>query len=328
MKLASIQTIKSVRHHPNADRLDLVEVLGWQAVVKRNEFQIGDKVVFICIDTIVPKQPWSSFLAEKDNPEKPIRLKNIRLRGEYSSGLVLPMSVLSNFEGNFDEGIDVTDLLGVTKYEKLIPACLAGQAKGGFPTHLIPTTDEENGLSNPDIVEEVLKHPITITRKYDGSSCTIIIENGEITNVCSRKLDLKETEGNAFWRVARELVIPKGWSGIIQGECCGPGIQNNIHGFTKPTLIIFQIKKDNAWLDYVSMGLEIEKLHGEIVEHLNWLIDLPADLKQLQNFADALIVSPNNHKPSEGIVVRPRDYPSFKHGRPMGFKLINRNYKD
>ena len=92
MKLASIEVIKSIKNHDNADSLELCEVLGWQTVVKKGIHKEGDKVVFITIDTIVPRCQWSEFLVDSKNPDKPIRLKNIKLRGEYSSGLIIPLS--------------------------------------------------------------------------------------------------------------------------------------------------------------------------------------------------------------------------------------------
>ena len=119
MKTASIETLASIRPHPNADRLEIATVLGWQCVVKKGEFTAGQAVVFVAPDTILPRAAWSEFLA-KDG--KPIRLKTIRLRGEYSQGLVLPLSVLPSASQTWNEGADVGAELGVKKYEKEIQA--------------------------------------------------------------------------------------------------------------------------------------------------------------------------------------------------------------
>ena len=157
MKLASIETITNIRPHPNADKLSLANVLGWQVVVQKDLHNEGDKVVFITIDSIVPRCQWSEFLADKSNPDKPIRIKNIKLRGEYSSGLVIP---LKEFPTQFIEttvvGEDLTELLGIRKYVKEIPAHLAGESIGDFPSHLASKTDEDNGLNDPDLVKRVL----------------------------------------------------------------------------------------------------------------------------------------------------------------------------
>lgn len=337
MKLASIEIIKNIRNHPNADSLDIAEVLGWQTVVKRGTHKEGDKVVFITIDSIVPKCQWSEFLASKDNPDKPIRIKNIKLRGEYSSGLVIP---LSEFPLQFTEtvvvGEDLTTLLGVKKYIKEIPANLSGENVGDFPTHITSKTDEDNGLNDPELVQRVLESEpeITITQKLDGSSITIIAEGGKIKEVCSRNLSKKETENSLFWNSAKKLTIPTGWSGIIQGELCGNGIQKNRLGLQDVRIFVFQIKQNDIFMSYDVMSDFCSKeLNCEVVPFIAKL-ETSATIKiwsnplqKLQELADKQRYS--NGVVGEGIVVRPSSYPRhFSSRRPMGFKLINRNYKD
>ena len=156
MKLASIEVIKNIKVHPNADSLEIAEVLGWQTVVKKGIHKEGDKVVFITIDTIIPRCEWSDFLVDQKNPDKPIRLKNIKLRGEYSSGLVIPMIEFPLQFESLDVGDDVTEILGIQKYVKEIPANLSGETLGDFPTNIISKTDEDNGLNDPKLVEKVL----------------------------------------------------------------------------------------------------------------------------------------------------------------------------
>ncbi len=333
MKLASIENIKTLKSHPNADRLELARVLGWQSVVQKGIHQEGDKVIFIVIDTLVPKCSWSDFLIDKKNPEKPIRLKMIKLRGEHSAGIVLPISLFPDFQ-TMEIGADVTDLLGVKKYVKEIPAHLAGESVGDFPTHLASKTDEDNGLSHPKIVQEVIKEEVVITLKMDGSSCTVICENGQITEVCSRNLSKKETSNNGFWKAARKLRIPEGFTGVIQSELCGPGIQKNPLKIEDLELFVFQIKKSSGeYMNYqemkgycnVEMGCKVVPL---ISETTFVGADLDTALSKLQDLAD-LQVYENSKEPAEGIVIRCKDYrKSYESRRPLGFKILNRNYKE
>lgn len=332
MKLASIETIKERIHHPNADSLDLVKVLGWQVVTKRDEFKVGDKVVFIPIDTILPRAPWSEFLADKKNPDAPIRLKTAKIRLFYSHGLVLPLSVLPENVQGWHEGADVGGALGVKKYEKEIPAQLSGEILGGFPNYICASTDEDNGLSYPEIVEEVLKSKwITVTQKYDGSSCTIIVEDRKITHVCSRRLSLKDTEANSFWRVAKKLDL----SGIgperhvLQGELMGPGIQGNQLKLMEPELYVFQINCNGTFWSYLDMVCECRSnFKCNYVKHIdNYDTESQKiDVEFLQELADSQVLP--NGEPAEGIVVRPLDYRTAGNGRPLSFKIINRNYQD
>jgi RNA ligase (TIGR02306 family) len=336
MKLASIEIIKSIKNHENADSLEIAEVLGWQTVVKKGIHKEGDKVVFITIDTIVPRQEWSEFLVDQKNPDKPIRLKNIKLRGEYSSGLVIPIIEFPLQFESLDVGDDVTEILGIQKYIKEIPANLSGETLGDFPTNIISKTDEDNGLNDPNLVEKVFNHEshITITQKLDGSSITLIVENGELTQVCTRNLSKKETENNTFWKAARKLTIPQDWTGTIQGELCGNGIQRNQLKLEDVKIFVFQISQDKKYMTYEDMKNFCESsLHCDVVPLVSKL-EVAATVKlwtnplqKLQELADTQKYSSGLE--GEGIVVRPSSYPKgYSSRRPLGFKLINRNYKD
>ena len=337
MKLASIEIISNIRAHSNADMLELANVLGWQTVVKKGIHKEGDKVVFITIDTIVPRCQWFEFLVDSKNPDKQIRIKNIKLRGEYSSGIVIPVTEFDDKIRTLQVGDDVTEMLGVTKYIKELPANLAGENVGDFPTHLASKTDEDNGLNDPDLVKEVLSssNRITVTQKIDGSSITIIVEDGAIAQVCSRNLSKKDTEKSAFWSAARKLSIPSGWSGVIQGELAGNGIQKNPLKLEGLEVFVFQILVDhNTYMTYEEMQLfccnELKCSVVPLIDNIDTAIlvehyDNP--LQKLQSIADSQTYA--SGLPAEGIVVRPLIYAkSFKTRRPTGFKLINRNYKD
>lgn len=92
--LATIQRITNVRHHNNADALDIVKVLGWEVVTKRDEYKVGDLIIYVVIDTVLPEKPEFEFLRNKN-----FRIKLIRLRKEYSNGICFPLSFLENIHG-------------------------------------------------------------------------------------------------------------------------------------------------------------------------------------------------------------------------------------
>lgn len=321
MKLASIETIAELRPHPNADTLDIARVLGWECVVKRGQFNHGDKVVFVPIDTILPDAPWSEFLKKGD---KPIRLVTVKLRGAHSQGLLLKLDVLPEHVQGWQVGADVGGILGVKKYEKEIPACLSGQVKCAFPLFLAPKTDEDNGLSNPELVAEVLRDPCIATVKLDGSSCTIIVENGEIRHVCSRNMSLIDDGKNAFWHAAKKGKYD-GFTGVIQGELMGPGIQGNQLKLTEPTLYVFQIKFGGYWI----LAEDVRAIAASLLLASVWDLGFAPptnDLDSWKLLADSAVLPDGS--PAEGIVVRPKANLAHGAGRPLGFKLINRNYKD
>jgi RNA ligase (TIGR02306 family) len=146
------------------------------------------------------------------------RLKTIRLRGQVSQGLLLPLSVLEDADemkigysqqpwgmqlqlGPYDdallieEGTDVSNHLEIVKYEPPIPAELAGKVKGLFPS-FIRKTDEERVQNLADDYEKwklTSAHQFYVAEKLDGSSATYYFKDG-VFGVCSRNLELAEPE--------------------------------------------------------------------------------------------------------------------------------------
>lgn len=111
--LAHIEKIADIQPIPGADKIEVATVLGWKVVIaKADNFQIGDKVVYIEIDSKVPERPEFEFLRDRK-----FRVRTIKLRGQYSQGLIVPMSILGNKD--YEVGTDVTKELGITYY---IPA--------------------------------------------------------------------------------------------------------------------------------------------------------------------------------------------------------------
>jgi tRNA-binding EMAP/Myf-like protein len=111
-KLASIQVIKNIEPIKGADKIELAHILGWQCVVKKNEFNVGDKIIYCELDSVLPEKPEYEFLRNRN-----FRIKTIKLLGVVSQGLVLPLSNLKSsklFE--YKVGDDVTELIGITKY--------------------------------------------------------------------------------------------------------------------------------------------------------------------------------------------------------------------
>ena len=149
-KLASIQKIIGFEPIPDADRIVLAKVMGWSAVVKKDEFKVGDKCVYFEVDSFLPMEDKYAFLASSSYKNNEFmgqgyRIKSQRLRGCLSQGLIMPLSIDSRLE-DLEVETDVTELLGVRKWE--IPEVQggAGVAVGDKP-YGIHTTDELRVLS-------------------------------------------------------------------------------------------------------------------------------------------------------------------------------------
>ena len=256
-KLASICKIDSINPIKDADAIEVAIVGGWKVVVKKGEYAVGDLAIYCEIDSWIPTE-LAPFLSKGKEPRefegiKGERLRTIRLRGQLSQGLLLPYATVGRI---VCEGDDVSELLGIIKWEKPMNAQLAGMARGNFPTQ-IPKTDQERvqNLKNEILEAAEFGLQFEVTEKMEGSSMTVYLIDG-VFGVCSRNLDLKETEGNAFWATARRDGIEEkmrsvaGTDFAIQGELIGPGIQDNIYKLTQHEFRVFDVYNisDGAYL--------------------------------------------------------------------------------
>ena len=334
MSVASIQLIRDVRLHPNADALELCTILGWQVVIKKGEFKAGDQCVYVEVDSVLPEKPEFEFLRNKN-----FRIKPIKLRGQASNGICFPMTLLNSFANTFPlaEGTDVSELIGAVHYEKPIPAQLAGKIVGHRPA-FIKKTDELNLRSYPHILDDMKGLPYYITRKDDGSSGTFFIKDG-VFGVCSRNLQLQEDENNGFWMMARKYNIEKhlreGFANVntaFQAEVVGPGVNGNNLGLKELELHVFSLiditsgilfpldmLKTVCNLFEVPMVTVIEE--GDSLDHT---------VESLLKIANGLKYP--NGKPAEGIVVRPKNYVRYDKENvawdALSGKIINENYDD
>jgi RNA ligase (TIGR02306 family) len=145
-----------------------------------------------------------------------------------------------------EEGDDVSEALGIVKYEAPIPASLAGEVKGMFPSR-IPKTDQERIQNLSTELEEWKAEKLTweVTEKLDGSSMTVYIIDGEV-GVCSRNLDLKPNKDNSLWATAYkneiDVKLIQSLSNLaIQGELVGNGIQGNIYKMRDQEFYVYDI---------------------------------------------------------------------------------------
>jgi len=249
-QLVTIREISRLDPIEGADAIECATVDGWTVVVKKNEFSVGEQVVFFEVDSWVP-QTVAPFLvksttAREYNGVPGERLKSIRLRGQLSQGLVLPLTIFGE-NGVPEPGSDLAAELGVQKWERPIPACLQGKVRNGLFIPGVPKTDQERVQNLGRTLERFIAdgHPgYEVTEKLDGTSCTFARVNGE-ARVASRNLDLLEDDTNTYWQMARELNIHErmaeaGYDNLaIQGEIIGPNIQGNKYELRKPQFHMF-----------------------------------------------------------------------------------------
>lgn len=332
--LASIQRISNIVPIQGADNIVLAKVLGFQSVVKKNEFVEGSLVVFVLPDTVMPEDPRWEWLGKNH-----WRVKLVKLRGVYSQGVILPLSIFPEIDpNNVVEGQDVTETVGALKFEKEPPKDL--NAKGHLPS-FIKKTDEPNLLGVPHWIDQFKGKEVIITSKYNGSSGSFFLNKGEF-GVCSRNLELKEGN-NAFWNVARKHSIEaklRSFAAMlklgnkdltelpnvaVQGEVYGEGLNGNDLGIKGVDLALFNLINVDAraychdsWLTAFCDDYRIPKVKTV------WKGIFDFTLEQLQEMADNLKY--DNGADCEGLVIRPEVEEITPEGERLSAKIISRKF--
>lgn len=226
--LAHVEMINSIDAIPNADRIEVASILGWKVVVQKGEFKVGDKIVYIEIDSKVPSDnPKFAFLEDRG-----YKVKSIKLRKQVSQGLIMPMDILPNEADTYKIGEDVTKVLKIEKIEddykqpavnketqlrhshkrlysakwfkrmmkyawfrKIAFKVLLPKPLGEFPKWVVKS-DEKRIQNCPWILEN--KSPMICTEKMNGTSLSVSLHKEGIIPkwqyyVCSRNVLLYTT---------------------------------------------------------------------------------------------------------------------------------------
>jgi len=353
--IVSVCEVKEVRNHPAADRLDLAIIKGWQVVTGRDQYKVGDVVIFIPPDTLVPseladKLNIRNYLGGKDKT----RVKTVRLRGEMSFGLAIDVPDDRNWEVGYNCASD----MNIEKYEPPIRAT-AGDAA---PEDALFTryTDIENIRNFPDVFKE--GEPVIATEKVDGSNqrCGIsfsILEDGTETyewkagsHALKRKRpDEEDMKENIYWypynlKSVRDMVeylhthgsIKSNKIGhhevILYGEIYGRvrGGHKSLHYGKANSLnfVAFDIKIDG---DYIDFGDFIALCNKYNVPTVPVIASFNFSIEKAKFFStgESILAKQNGMEEPhmrEGIVIKPlkeRRDPAF--GRVV-VKFLNDDY--
>lgn len=346
-KLVTIRKIKTIEEISGADRIELAIVDGWKVVVAKDVgHSVGDLVVYCEIDSFLPIKPEFEFLRKssykKMGDKEGFRLKTIKMRGQISQGLILPLSVL---EGVIDcgvgvpfekcaeglMGVDMAPLLGIEKYEPPVPPQLAGQVRpGGFPS-FIRKTDEERIQNMVEMFEYgLIGVNFYVSEKLEGTSNTFYFNNGDF-GVCSRNLNLKETEGNTRWELARKLYLEENMTNLglnmaIQGELVGEGIQGNIYKLKGQHFYVFNIYDidEQEYMPKEVVEAICMVLGLDMVPVISESITLPETIDETLSFADGK--SQLNPETLREGLVWVGEVEAFGRTERVSFKTISNQY--
>ena len=319
-KLASIQRIWNIEPIEGADRIELAHVLGWQCVVNKGQFRTMDLAVYFEVDSFLPIAPEFEFLRASSYRKTDImgegfRLRTMKFRGQISQGLLLPVSEFPVIPADAEPGTDVTELLGVQKWEIEERITTGGTMIGTLP-YDIPHTDETRVQAEPELISAFAGLEYYISTKMDGSSHSVgIDENG--FHVTGHNYEYKDDGNSPFYELVKSMGLQQKMETFsaenslttftIQGELCAPGIQKNRLKLTKPVWYVFNIRENRKRVGLKRMLEICEWLQLESVPIEETGTDLPAKYPTVE----ALLERADGNYPKggrkEGIVIRPTE---------------------
>ena len=352
-QLATIRTVASTRPIQGADRIEVAQVDGWECVVKKGEFEVGQHIVYVEVDSVMPERPEFEFLRDRK-----FRVRTIKLRGQVSQGLVLPLGILPT--GNYKLGDDVTELLGVTKYdpqaqqEALLltkqpktPAnpiakflmrfkwyrklFMKPKRKGGFPDWIVKTDETRiQNLTTLFDIESKKGTQFSVTEKVDGQSATYFLQKVSRRKyefgVCSRNIRLGTPDNSSYWTIARKYdienvlkkLIGEYQTIVLQGEICGDGIQGNKYHISEYDLFAFNL----IYPDHKCTTAEIKEILAPFGIKSVPIVEegkvLPETIAELVEYSKGKSVVRKEQK-REGVVMRNVQ-------NNISFKVINPDF--
>lgn len=352
--LATVRTIADIRPIPDADKIEVAQVDGWECVVAKTDgFKVGDKVVYVEIDSIVPERPEFEFLRDRK-----FRVRTIKLRKQVSQGLVLPLSILPPVK-TYNVNDDVTDILGIKKYDpqaeqeaKLISSntnktkiwypkflmrfkwfrnLVIKPKKGGFPAWIVKTDEER--IQNKTAMFNIEREngtEFSATEKIDGQSGTFFLERiGKKKyefGVCSRNVRLSTPDNSSYWTIARTLEIERCLKSLIedhnrivlQGEIIGTGIQGNKYKVDGYDFYAFNLIIDGKKINTEEMT-NVLTLYGiKSVPIVGKDMKLKETIQEMVEYSKGKSVLLPSQK-REGVVIR-------NYERNISFKVINPDF--
>lgn len=339
-KLASIQRIWDIIPIEGADKIELAKVLGWQCVVNKGQFEKGDLAVYFEIDSFLPIRQEFEFMRSSSYKKTDImgegfKIRTMKFRGQISQGLVLPISIFPEIPADVELNTDVSDLLGVKKWEIEEVATTGGTVIGTLPMD-VPHTDETRCQAEPKLIQDFSGLEYYITTKMDGSSHSVSIDEDGF-HVTGHNYEYKDDGTSSFYELVKrdniEEKMNKYYSenGLhlltIQGELCAPGIQRNRLKLTRPEWYVFTVRINGE-----RVGLKkMQEVCGDLGLQMVPLEEVGTDLPSKYPTVESLLERADGEYPNggkkEGIVIRPTE-PVFSEriSASLSMKVVSNKY--
>jgi len=219
--LARVVLIDELLPIEGADRIELALVGGWQVVVQKGLYVVGETpAVYFEVDALLDTErpcfsslaTLSSKLLHNVDGKTHARIKTMKLRKQLSQGFCIPLSETGI---KASVGDDLTTKLGVLKYEKAeekamnngIAGTKTGTSALGFPK-FVPKTDQTRVQNITALYTKAVEsgEQFEESFKLDGSSLTAFVKDG-VAGVASRNVGFRmEDEKRSFMQTFKAFV--------------------------------------------------------------------------------------------------------------------------
>ena len=304
--VVEVCTIEKVLPHSNADKLELAQVKGWQAVIPKDTFHAGDKTVYFPPDTVLPKELTDRFGVTNYTSTcgQGQRIRQAKLRGEPSFGLLVKPD-----DPSWPVGMDVADKYSAVKYDPPLKIS-AGDAEAPHPL-FTSYTDIQNMRNYPDVFAE--GEEVVVTEKIHGSNDKAGAVDG-VEMAGSHRIRRKKPETidshSTYWfpwslpGVASLLRTVPGENlakvVILFGEVYG--MQSLRYGVSGLAFRAFDLYADGKYLDYDNFKGLCDRFG---VETVPLIYRGPFSLSKIAELSKGKTTMPGADHIREGVVVRP-----------------------
>ncbi|MBR3160089.1 MAG: hypothetical protein IKF14_13480 [Atopobiaceae bacterium] len=262
-KMCTMRKVDSVTPIEGADRIEAVHIGGWVVVDRKGQWSPGDLCAYYEIDTFLPTDDERySFLRERGEKTMVVDdvevtghvLKTIRLRGQYSQGLIMkPHDVLSElipedaYQRMYESGTSLDKLVGVWEYHPEAERSLIAKFVGGYDLCVAPRADAERVQNIGQDVFDLIKRTGYYTSvKVDGTSITMVNDDGRIRMFShNNEFDLGVGMGKVVYDAAESqgiVAFLEHFPNVtIQAELCGPKIEGNTLRLNDYRLFVFSV---------------------------------------------------------------------------------------
>lgn len=344
--IITVERVNEVKHHPNADRLDLIQVLGYWTVSGRDQFKVGDSAIYFPPDILIPETVAKELGVDKylkhaiypgEDTKSKCRVSAARLRGIPSHGFAI-----GPVEGSGAFGTDLTQRFYGIKYEPPVRAG-AGDAEPDWAA-FHQYTNIENIQREPDRIPP--NTMVRITEKIHGTNCRLgLVRNpeGDFEFVAGshRKRTRQFTDKGdttLYWSPMTEkmmmlltVLCDEKHDVIVFGEIFGEGVQDMDYGHSTKGFRIFDISVDGRYLNWQDVMQIAEHYEMKLVPLLH-VGPFSFETVEKHTYGPTTLASAerikSRFKDREGCVITPMIEAVTRTGARQILKSVSADYRD